>query len=283
MSQSSICSEEVQNREALIFENNCTKVENVLTVPKIICPGETFTLDIFIKIQVCCSPGSFGLITVDDLTGEVNGPARITGFEATGTPDCQTGCPSGSVNGAISPDGKLIFLSFSDFFVECFGSGDEDLVESKCCLVQVQLVADESTGNGIEPINFDVRAHGFADLSPGAGGPFSNEYNLTSTIETSLVPSNHPCCRENPNPSITCPDNITVRNDPRKNGAIVHYPDPIVSDDFPGVTFSCEPASGSFFPIGETTVTCTATNVGGFTAECTFIVRVVADPCRLLS
>lgn len=83
--------------------------------------------------------------------------------------------------------------------------------------------------------------------------------------------------------TITCSNNITVRSDPRRNGAIVNYPDPTVTDNRPGVTFSCTPASGSFFPIGETLVTCTATDAAGNTAQCSFRVRVIADPCSILS
>lgn len=83
--------------------------------------------------------------------------------------------------------------------------------------------------------------------------------------------------------TITCSNNITVRSDPRRNGAIVNYPDPTVTDNRPGVTFSCTPASGSFFPIGETLVTCTATDAAGNTAQCSFIVKVIADPCSILS
>ncbi|MFE5426107.1 HYR domain-containing protein [Peribacillus simplex] len=75
-------------------------------------------------------------------------------------------------------------------------------------------------------------------------------------------------------PSISCPGNITQDNDPGVCGAIVNYPPPTVSTSCPGVTFSCSPASGSLFPVGETTVTCTATDICGGTAECSFTVTV---------
>jgi hypothetical protein len=47
-----------------------------------------------------------------------------------------------------------------------------------------------------------------------------------------------------------------------------------VTDNCSGATFACAPPSGSVFPVGTTTVTCTATDVGGATAECTFTVTV---------
>src|SRR6185503_12292687 len=46
------------------------------------------------------------------------------------------------------------------------------------------------------------------------------------------------------------------------------------SDNCPGVTVVCTPASGSCFPVGTTTVTCTATDASGNTATCSFTVTV---------
>ena len=54
--------------------------------------------------------------------------------------------------------------------------------------------------------------------------------------------------------SITCPANITTPNDPNQCGAVVNYPAPTTSGTCGNVT--CSPASGSFFPVGTTTVTC---------------------------
>jgi hypothetical protein len=75
-------------------------------------------------------------------------------------------------------------------------------------------------------------------------------------------------------PIVTCPNNITQGNDSGESGAIVTYPEPTVTDNCPGVTVTCTPASGSFFPIGTTTVTCTATDAAGNTAQCSFTVTV---------
>jgi hypothetical protein len=57
--------------------------------------------------------------------------------------------------------------------------------------------------------------------------------------------------------SVTCPANIERPNDPGQNGAVVNYPAPTVTGSCGTVT--CSPASGSFFPVGTTTVTCTST------------------------
>ncbi|MCC2670866.1 MAG: hypothetical protein K0Q72_3337, partial [Armatimonadetes bacterium] len=75
-------------------------------------------------------------------------------------------------------------------------------------------------------------------------------------------------------PSITCPANVTVGNDPNQCGAVVNYAAPTSSDNCPGVNTVSSPPSGSFFPVGTTTVTSTATDAAGNTATCTFTVRV---------
>ncbi|HJQ27282.1 MAG TPA: HYR domain-containing protein, partial [Blastocatellia bacterium] len=76
-------------------------------------------------------------------------------------------------------------------------------------------------------------------------------------------------------PTITCPANITTKantiNDACK---VVAYTTPTGSDNCPGVTVACSPASGSCFAVGTTTVTCTATDASGNTATCSFSVSV---------
>ena len=70
------------------------------------------------------------------------------------------------------------------------------------------------------------------------------------------------------NCSITCPANITKSNDPNQCGAVVTFA-PTTSGGGCG-TVSCSPASGSFFPKGTTTVTC-STTAG---PSCSFTVTV---------
>ena len=61
------------------------------------------------------------------------------------------------------------------------------------------------------------------------------------------------------------------------NGAVVTYSAPSASDIVDGaVGASCDKASGSVFPLGSTTVTCTATDKAGNTGMETFTVTVTA-------
>jgi hypothetical protein len=90
------------------------------------------------------------------------------------------------------------------------------------------------------------------------GGAVGCAYSLTITGITCP-----PCT------SITCPSNITVSNDSNQCGAVVTYPIPTPSGDC-GLIM-CNPATGSFFPVGTTTVSCTTTAGPG----CSFTITVV--------
>jgi hypothetical protein len=78
------------------------------------------------------------------------------------------------------------------------------------------------------------------------------------------------------NPAITCPGNITVPQD-LPSGTTLSYT-VTATDNCPGVMVVSTPLSGSVFPLGTTTVTCTATDASGNTASCTFTVTVVTPP-----
>lgn len=70
-------------------------------------------------------------------------------------------------------------------------------------------------------------------------------------------------------------DRVVEANGP--SGSIVNYPTPTATDDVDGpiAVVTCSPASGSTFPLGTTTVTCTATDSHGNTGSASFSVAVV--------
>ena len=100
--------------------------------------------------------------------------------------------------------------------------------------------------------------------------PPSGSFFPVGTTTVTCTSSAGPTCQftvtvtDDQPPSITCPANITKSNDPNQCGAVVTYPAPTITDNCPGTfTATCIPPSGSFFPVGTTTVTCT---VNGFRA-----------------
>lgn len=78
-------------------------------------------------------------------------------------------------------------------------------------------------------------------------------------------------------PAITCPANITVGTDAGLATAVVTFPNPATTTDNVGAVIAYSPASGSIFPLGETTVTATATDAAGLSSQCTFTVTVLDD------
>ena len=75
---------------------------------------------------------------------------------------------------------------------------------------------------------------------------------------------------------LSCPTDISVSNDPDQCGAIVNYTEP--SGAGCG-TVTCDHPSGSFFAVGDTTVTCTS-SVG---PTCSFKVTVTDDEAPVIT
>ncbi|MFL5319748.1 MAG: HYR domain-containing protein, partial [Myxococcaceae bacterium] len=75
-------------------------------------------------------------------------------------------------------------------------------------------------------------------------------------------------------PVITCPADVEAAAT-SESGAIVTFAAPVVTD---AVSAGLDPqlshASGSLFPVGDTTVTAGATDGAGLSASCSFLVRV---------
>ena len=117
-----------------------------------------------------------------------------------------------------------------------------------------------------------------ANLGPNVAGQtiklrfrFASDCSVSDVghnIDTISITDGYTCCVSGGACTLTCPANITMSNDPNQCGAVVNYPPPTATGSCGTVT--CSPASGSFFPRGTTTVTCTATG-----ATCTFTVTVV--------
>jgi hypothetical protein len=92
--------------------------------------------------------------------------------------------------------------------------------------------------------------------------------NTTSCTFTVTVNDTQP-------PAITCPSNLSVAQDKDQCTALVTYQLPNVSDNCSGVSIPvCNPPSGSIFPLGTTTVTCTVSDAATNSSNCSFTVTV---------
>lgn len=82
---------------------------------------------------------------------------------------------------------------------------------------------------------------------------------------------------DNEAPVIAAHDDVTVTT-ASLDGAVVDYGVPSVSDNLTaGLSAFCAPATGTLFPIGATTVTCSAADQSGNLATSSFTVTVNAD------
>ncbi|RIA08897.1 putative secreted protein (Por secretion system target) [Flavobacteriaceae bacterium MAR_2010_72] len=87
---------------------------------------------------------------------------------------------------------------------------------------------------------------------------------------------------DNEDPVVTCPANITVATDVNQCGAVVNFT-PNLTDNCAGGSVVASPASGSFFNVGTTQVTVTASDAVGNTNVCTFTVTVNDKPAPVVS
>ena len=98
-------------------------------------------------------------------------------------------------------------------------------------------------------------------------GPYILVFDAVTRIFTSVV-----LCSP---PAVSCPSNMTVEF-LNELGAPVSF-DPLVIDACSDATIVCTPASGSVFPIGNTLVSCIATNAAGSANSCSFTVTVLGS------
>ncbi|HKO56843.1 MAG TPA: HYR domain-containing protein [Thermoanaerobaculia bacterium] len=169
----------------------------------------------------------------------------------------------------------------------------------KLQIVIPELIAMRAPTPRGEFVKYDVSAFGgddpspVIDCSPASGSLFplgATTVKCTATDRfggraTGDFPVN---VFDGGNPIVSVPKSFSVdATDSR--GAVVKY-DATATDDIDGaLTPSCSPASGSLFPVGTTTVTCTSTdralNVGGgsFDVKVLFSKLVINVPASVLA
>lgn len=115
---------------------------------------------------------------------------------------------------------------------------------------------------------------------PASGTTFQKGVTTVTCTATDASNNTASCnftvtVNDNQAPAITCPANQTAGT--LSGPVTVNYPAPTISDNCSGATVNCVPASGSSFPVGITTVTCTATDASNLTASCSFTVTVTVN------
>lgn len=257
-----------------------------LGVTTVICFGETG------------APCGFTVTVQDPQPPTISCPANITVNEAApglGFGVVEYAAPTGNDNCALAdaicnpPSGSSFPLGTTTVTCQT-GSGSGVVtcsftvtVNSEFCLLDCPddlSVAESPAGSGSATVNYAaptaLNCSGVTvACTPASGTSFALGTTLvtcTATDASSVVvascsfnvtvTNNVPC-------TIVCPANLTVANDADQCGAEVSYASPTTTGNC-GDAPSCTPASGSFFPIGTTSVTC-VTDAG---PQCSFTVTV---------
>lgn len=138
-------------------------------------------------------------------------------------------------------------------------SSASPIVTSAVALIE-SIQQELNAGTGLTPADMRTLLINTGSPQQAGANPVSENIGPRPSIRAAIQALD-PC-------DLTCPANITVSNDLNMCGAVVNFPAPTTSETCGPVTFS--PASGSFFPVGTTTVTVSTTSG----SSCTFDVTV---------
>ena len=179
----------------------------------------------------------------------------------------------GSVSWTFEGDGQLdtaplVFATSSgEFVVEGSSSGRLYVLRAATGVVAWQT----DVGSAIAAPDERNLSHPLTGLGAGQGMFVVPAGSTVSAYVRDTTP-----------PTINVPGTITAKGT-SPNGAVVTHT-VTASDPDDTATISCSPASGSVFPIGWTTVSCTATDTAGNSSSASFLV-VVSSPsadCNLV-
>jgi N-acetylneuraminic acid mutarotase len=152
---------------------------------------------------------------------------------------------------------------------------------AKCKSVMVSADASCRANASIDDGSFDPDAGDTISMQQSPPGPYPLGTTLVALTVTDSHGASSQCTAtvtvvDNTPPTITCPSNIVVNNsnNPGQCSGVVNY-NATATDNCSAVTVACSPSSGSVFPKGPTTVTCTATDSSGNTSSCSFTVTVI--------
>lgn len=148
------------------------------------------------------------------------------------------------------------------------------------CPGNVTKSADPNQCSAVATFATPTASCGTATCSPPSGSTFPKGTTTVSCTTLAGPPCSFTVTVQDTQPPTfpaVCSPTINVAaafQCPYATSAQVSYANPAASDNCPGVTVACSPPSGSTFPVGTSTVTCTATDASNNTAMCTFPVNV---------
>jgi LPXTG-motif cell wall-anchored protein len=171
--------------------------------------------------------------------------------------------PTVTINqGAAQPDPTDVSpIVFDVVFSEpVTGFADADVALSGTALPTTAAVNGSGTTYTVSVSGMTQDGTVIASILAGAAMDAANNPSVASTSIDNVVTFDFIEVQP-PSPlTITVPADITVPNDPGQPGALVSYAAPTTNGGVAPITVMCSSPSGGFYPIGVTTVTCTATD-----------------------
>ncbi|MEW6208613.1 MAG: HYR domain-containing protein [Acidobacteriota bacterium] len=225
------------------------------------------------------------IICPGDVTAESTGcGAVVTYSDPSSTGDCgKVVCspPSGST----FPNGATTVTCGGDGGSPCSFTvtvtGGDAAPPSISCPSDI-TTAESPAGSGVATVEFTApQATDDCEIAsvicePPSGSQFEvgtttvtcaarDESGNTASCSFIVTVTSNACMLE-------CPGDISDTADSGQYSTVVNYPDPATSEGCGAVT--CNPPSGSTFPLGITTVSCAATDRSGNKTSCAFKVAV---------
>ena len=188
----------------------------------------------------------------------------IPGTVTYGSSSC--GQPSSRTNQVSVAAGDLGFF---------FGNNDPNFTDNggdtQVRVINGQFVV-QGAMDGSETINaFPSPIEIFIRCANGASNCQPTWPHVNSDTETWLATATIPLTAP---PVVTVPASPLIAEASGPDGAPLSFNATATAADGTTLPVKCAPASGSIFPLGSTTVTCTATDVGGNVGTATFTVLV---------
>ncbi|TAK97695.1 MAG: HYR domain-containing protein, partial [Verrucomicrobia bacterium] len=182
-----------------------------------------------------------------------NHTVTLTASDGVLSPSCNTAANVGAIPLAVSCPASIVTNTTPG---QCTAVVTYNVTASKDCVAVTNVVCNPLSGytfpKGVTTVT--------CTADDGAGHTANCSFNVT-VIDAQA-------------PAFVCPANIVTNPPPGIFQVPVNFAIPTPTDNCPGVSMVCTPASGSMFSDGATLVTCKATDAAGNTNLCIFVVTV---------
>ena len=202
-----------------------------------------------------------------DTSGVLSGEMAVT--VAAGDSHSLTLFGSGPPTISVNPSGQTAIPGASATFAARASDNPALTIQW-----QVSVTGTSGTFSNIDSIANPTAKTGTLGLTNVAPAQNGYAYRAVFTNSAGTSKTTAALLRVYSQPTVYTPGSVTA-NAVDKNGAAVWF-NPTATDSIDGsLTPVCTPPSGSVFPIGTTTVICSATNSGGLSATTSFPVTVL--------